>query len=173
MKKFYLLLAVLAFNGVVHAEENPYMPEAKLKGAKDVATWNIGAGFTKKLLHANLEWVNPYGIAYAKVGAFLNDDNEPGAQIGFRYPYHLTGTDKNGYYIGLYAGHLDSKNYGGKQKGNLGVGTDLAFVWLNSDRISTFSVGAGVRDKIEDGRGETVKKAEPVFQISYTLSFGL
>ena len=76
MKKSYLLLAVLAFNGVVHAEENPYMPEAKLKGAKDVATWNIGAGFTKKLLHANLEWVNPYGIAYAKVGAFLNDDNE-------------------------------------------------------------------------------------------------
>ena len=60
-----------------------------------------------------------------------------------------------------------------KQKGNLGVGTDLAFVWLNSDRISTFSVGAGLRDKIEDGNGNTVKKVEPVFQISYTLSFGL
>jgi hypothetical protein len=65
------------------------------------------------------------------------------------------------------------KGKGGKQKGNLGVGTDLAFVWLNSDRISTFSVGAGVRDKIEDGNGKTVKKVEPVFQISYTLSFGL
>ena len=69
--------------------------------------------------------------------------------------------------------YLDSKNYGGKQKGNLGVGTDLAFVWLNSDRISTFSVGAGLRDKIEDGNGNTVKKVEPLFQISYTLSFGL
>ena len=75
MKKLYLLLAVMSLNTVAYADENPYLPEPKLKEAKD-STWNIGAGFTKKLLHANLEWVNPYGIAYAKVGAFLNDDNE-------------------------------------------------------------------------------------------------
>ncbi|ENW78780.1 hypothetical protein F909_03742 [Acinetobacter sp. ANC 3929] len=172
MRKICLLLSVLTFTGLTHADENPFKPEPKLKDA-NVSTWNVGAGFTKKLLHANLEWVNPYGIAYAKAGAFLNDDNEPGGQVGFRYPYYLTGTDKNGYYLGVYAGHLDSKNYGGKQKGNLGVGADIAYVWLNSERISTFSVGAGVREKIEDGNGNTVKKSEPVLQFSYTLSFGL
>lgn len=172
MKKICLLIACLACHGWVHAEENPFMPEAKLKGA-DVSTWNVGAGFTKKLLHTNFEWVNPYGIAYAKVGAFLNDDNAFGAQVGFHYPYQLTGTDKNGYYLGVYAGHVDSRSYSGKDEANLGVGADLAYIWLNSERISTFSVGAGVREPLEDANGNTVKKAEPVFQFSYTLSFGL
>lgn len=46
MRKLYLLLAVLTCNGLVHADENPYMPEPKLKDA-NVSTWNIGAGFTK------------------------------------------------------------------------------------------------------------------------------
>ena len=172
MKRIYLLLAVLTSTGLVHAEENPFKPEPKLKDAK-VSSWNIGAGVTKKLLHANLEWVNRYGIAYAKAGAFLNTDNKAGGQVGFRYQYYLTGTDKNGYYVGVYAGHLDSKNYGGKVKANLGVGADMAFVWLNNERISTFSVGAGVREPLEGADGKTAKKAEPVLQLSYTLSFGL
>ncbi len=94
-------------------------------------------------------------------------------RVGFRYPYYLTGTDKNGYYVGVYAGHLDSENYGGKVKANLGVGADMAFVWLNNERISTFSVGAGVREPLEGADGKTAKKAEPVLQLSYTLSFGL
>ncbi len=173
MRKFYLLLAVLALNGIVHAEENAYMPEAKLKGAKDVATWNVGAGFTKKLLHANLEWVNPYGIAYVKAGAFLNDGNPAGGQIGFRYPYHLTGTDKNGYYIGAYAGHIESKNVDGKEKARLGAGVDLSYVWLNSERVSTFSVGLGAGERLKNSRGVVTDKPEPTIQFSYSLSFGL
>ncbi len=79
-------------------------------------TWNVGAGITQKLLHLNGEWVNPYGIAYLKAGAFLNGDHEVGGQTGFRYPYHLTGKDKNGYYIGAYAGHLESKWVDGEKK---------------------------------------------------------
>ena len=172
MRKFCLLLAVLACNGMLHAEENPFKPEPKLQGA-NVSTWNVGAGFTKKLLHANLEWVNPYGIAYAKAGAFLNDDNLAGGQVGFRYPYYLTGTDKNGYYFGAYAGHLETKIIDDKEKARLGVGIDLAYVWLNNERISTFSVGAGVGDELKNKQGEIVKKAEPILQFSYTLSFGL
>ena len=133
MKKLYLLLAVMSLNTVAYADENPYLPEPKLKDAK-VSTWNVGAGFTKKLLHGNVEWVNPYGIAYAKAGVFLNDDNPAGGQVGFRYPYHLTGTDKNGYYIGAYAGHIESKQINGKEKARLGAGVDLAYVWLNPER---------------------------------------
>ncbi|KXO73506.1 hypothetical protein HWI77_12180 [Acinetobacter venetianus] len=172
MRKLYLLLAVLTCNGLVHADENPYMPEPKLKDA-NVSTWNIGAGFTKKLLHANLEWVNPYGIAYAKAGAFLNDENPVGGQIGFRYPYYLTGTDKNGYYIGAYAGHIESKQIDGEEKARLGAGVDLAFVWLNSERISTFSVGIGAGERLKNSRGDVIEKTEPTIQFSYTLSFGL
>ena len=172
MRKFQVLLAVLALTGFAHAEENAYMPEAKLTGA-NVSTWNIGAGFTKKLLHANLEWVNPYGIAYAKVGAFLNDENPAGGQVGFRYPYHLTGTDKNGYYIGAYAGHIESKQIDGEEKARLGAGVDLAYVWLNSERISTFSVGIGAGERMKNANGDLIEKTEPTLQFSYTLSFGL
>lgn len=172
MKKLYLLLAVMSLNTVAYADENPYLPEPKLKEAK-VSTWNVGAGFTKKLLHGNIEWVNPYGIAYAKAGVFLNDDNPAGGQIGFRYPYHLTGTDKNGYYIGAYAGHIESKQINGKEKARLGAGVDLAYVWLNPERISTFSVGIGAGERMKNGRGEVIEKTEPTIQFSYTLSFGL
>ncbi len=56
-----------------NAQDYSFLPEAKLADHK-ASTWNVGAGFTQKLLHLNGEWVNPYGIAYAKVGAFLNGD---------------------------------------------------------------------------------------------------
>ncbi|APR70827.1 MULTISPECIES: hypothetical protein [Acinetobacter] len=172
MRKIYLLLAVTAVSGLAHAEGNSFLPEAKLTDAK-VSTWNVGAGFTKKLLHANLEWVNPYGIAYAKAGAFMNDDNPAGGQLGFRYPYHLTGTDKNGYYIGAYVGHIESKQIDNEEKARLGAGVDLAFVWLNSERISTFSVGIGAGERMKNANGDLIEKTEPTIQFSYTLSFGL
>ena len=172
MKTRYMLLAALVCNGLAHADDNPYLPEPKLKDAR-VSTWNVGAGFTKKLLHTNLEWVNPYGIAYAKAGVFLNDDNPFGAQVGFRYPYYLTGTDKNGYYIGAYAGHISTQMVDNKEETRLGAGIDLAYVLLNNERISAFSVGIGVGEPVKNDQGETLKKAEPVLQFSYSLSFGL
>ena len=170
MKKIYLLLAVLTSTGLVHAGENPFKPEPKLKDAK-VSTWNIGAGVTKKLLHANLEWVNPYGIAYAKAGVFINDDNEPGAQVGFRFPYYLTGTDQNGYYFGVYAGNLESVEVDGENFERLGAGIDLAYVLLNATRISTISVGIGAAEKIE-GQNGGKKDIKPQLQFAYSLSFG-
>ncbi len=71
MRKIYPLLAVLTVSSWAHAQDYSFLPEAKLADHK-ASTWNVGAGFTQKLLHLNGEWVNPYGIAYAKVGAFLN-----------------------------------------------------------------------------------------------------
>ncbi|WP_373683539.1 replication initiation protein RepM [Acinetobacter sp. YH18001] len=41
-------------------------------------------------------------MAYVKGGVFLDDDRTIGGQVGFRYPAHLTGKDKNGYYVGGY-----------------------------------------------------------------------
>ena len=93
MRKIYPLLAVLTVSSWAHAQDYSFLPEAKLADHK-ASTWNVGAGFTQKLLHLNGEWVNPYGIAYAKVGAFLNGDKTAEGQVGFRYPYYLTGTDK-------------------------------------------------------------------------------
>lgn len=175
MKIKHSLLLLTLLGSVTHAQSdflNRYLPEAKFKDAT-VSKFNVGAGFTQKLLHGNVEWVNPYGIAYAKAGIFLNGDQQVGGQLGFRYPAYLTGIDKNGYYVGVYAGHLDSKNVDNDDEARLGAGIDLAYVKLNADRISTFSVGLGAAEELTDQQGETVEEVKPQIQFSYSLSFGL
>lgn len=175
MKIKHSLLLLTLWGSVSHAQSdflNHYLPDAKLKNAT-VSNFNIGAGFTQRLLHGNIEWVNPYGIAYAKTGVFLNGDQQVGGQIGFRYPAYLTGTDQNGYYVGVYAGHLDSKSVDNDYEARLGAGVDLAYVKLNAARISTFSVGLGVGEELTDQQGKKVEEVKPQIQFSYSLSFGL
>ncbi|OTG81744.1 hypothetical protein [Acinetobacter sp. ANC 4648] len=171
MRKIFPLILLLAVGNWAHAEISDYLPEAKLK-SEDAAMFNIGAGMTMKLVHVNGEWVNPYGIAYVKLGAFTNDDHEFGGQLGFRYPTFLNGTDKNGFYVGAYAGQIKSKSTGKTgDKTQLGVGADLAYVLLNKERISTFSIGMGAGNKVTSGN-TIVFEARPEFQASYSLSFG-
>ena len=170
MRKIYPLLALFALVNTAHAQN--FFPEAKL-AADNAAAWNVGAGFSQKLLHLNAEWVNSYGIGYVKAGTFLNGDHTFGAQVGFRYPYYFTGEAKNGYYIGAYLGHLDSKFKETDFRSRLGAGVDLAYVWLSPERISTLSVGVGAAEKFKNSAGEVVADTEPQLQFSYTLSFGL
>ena len=175
MKIKHSLLLLTLLGNVAYAESDfftRYLPEAKLKDAP-VAKLNVGAGFTQKLLHLNTEWVNPYGIAYAKAGVFLNGDKTFGGQVGFRYPVHFTGKEKNGYYLGAYAGHIESKDIGNEFESRLGGGVDLSYVMLSSERISTLSVGIGAGEKMTDKNGNTVAETEPTLQFSYTLSIGL
>ncbi|MCG2607742.1 hypothetical protein LZZ98_04150 [Acinetobacter sp. SM34] len=166
------LLAFFALANVAYAQDNPYLPEAKLT-SDSAKAWNVGAGFTQEMIHANAEWVNPYGIAYAKAGVFIDDDYTPGGQVGFRYPYHLTGKDKNGYYIGVYAGHIESKGVDNDLKARLGAGVDLAYVLLSKERISSFSIGIGAGEELKNSAGNVVAETEPTIQFSYTLSIGL
>lgn len=92
-EKIYSFLALLTFSSVTCASIQDYLPEAKLQG-KDVSLFNVGLGVTQQLAHVNGEWVNPYGIAYLKAGSYLNGDHIFGGQVGFRYPYYLTGKIK-------------------------------------------------------------------------------
>ena len=68
---------LISIANIAHAEVSDYLPAAKLK-AEQFSQWNAGAGITQKLAHGNVEWVNPYGIAYAKIGAFINGEHEIG-----------------------------------------------------------------------------------------------
>ena len=171
MKHIYPLVALMLTSGALHAQDD-FFPEAKMTpGASKTAY--AGAGITQKIIHANTEWVNRYGIAYAKVGAFLNDDYPLGAQVGFRYPAHLNGKNLNGYYVGVYGGHVDSRVVDGKDEGRLGAGVDLAYVRLSSERMSVFSIGIGAGEKVKDAAGNSIAEIEPRIQFSYTLSVGL
>lgn len=180
MKKIALTFVALSVMGVAQADVKDYvpdaakyLPEAKLKDSRaELKDIYVGVGLSRQLLHVNAEWVNSYGIAYAKGGAFTSNDYEFGAQVGFRYPYHLTGTDQNGYYFGVYAGHLDSVKLDGESHQRLGLGVDLAYVFLSKQRISTFSVGVGAAEKVE-GRNGSVSEMKPQLQFAYSLSFGV
>lgn len=172
MNKLYPLLAFAFIANMAYADDSTYRSEAKLSNSQ-ASTWNVGAGFTRNMIHLNTEWVNPYGIAYVKGGVFLDDDKPFGAQVGFRYPAHLTGKDKNGYYVGAYAGHIQSKKVDGEYEARLGGGVDLSYVMLSSERISTFSVGIGAGEEMKSRSGHVVAEIEPQLQFSYTLSIGL
>lgn len=168
---FPLLLAGIFINQSYATTEREWLP-AKLKTGEAASAWNVGAGLTSKLGHVNLEWVNPYGIAYAKVGAFINNDHAIGGQVGFRYPIVLTGTHQNGYYLGVYAGHLKSKSFGNHDETQLGAGADFSYVFMDKERISTMSVGLGAGQEVTKGN-VTVFESKPVIQFAYTFSFGL
>lgn len=170
MKKIYPFVMLIMFANQSHATIKDNLLSPKLK-AEDASTFNLGAGLTMKLAHLNAEWVNPYGIAYTKLGVFSNGDYAFGAQVGFRYPIVLTGKDKNGYYLGVYAGHLKSKSFAGSDETQLGGGVDLSYVLLNKERISTFSVGLGGGEKVSVGNS-TLIDSKPVIQFAYTLSLG-
>ena len=58
MTRIYPVLALVACANVAYAQDNSFLPDAKIP-AGSAQTWNVGAGVTQKLLHTNLEWVNP------------------------------------------------------------------------------------------------------------------
>lgn len=172
MNKVYPLLVFALFTNGAYAQDQVKTTTASIDNHPPKA-FNVGVGFTQKIVHLNTEWVNPYGIAYVKGGVFMDDDRTGGAQVGFRYPVHLTGKDQNGYYVGAYAGHIDSKSVDGEYEGRLGGGIDLAYVVLSSERLSSFSVGIGAGEELQDRNGRVVAETEPRLQFSYTLSIGL
>jgi hypothetical protein len=171
INKIYILLGSILAVPFSYASDlrTPY--EGSIE--KPVKAFYVGAGFSHKLIHLNAEWVNPYGVAYVKGGVFLSGDRVPGGQIGFRMPVYLTNKEKNGYHVGVYGGYVDRKWVDDDDKARLGVGVDLAYVKLNRERVSTFSMGVAVAEKLTDREGDVVADVEPRLQFSYTLSFGL
>lgn len=150
----------------------PSLPAAKLTEVAKKRHLYAGVGMTQELLHGTAEWLNPYGIAYAKAGVFYAGDRPVGGQVGFRYPYHLTGQDGDGYYIGTYAGLIDLVSLDGEDQTRLGAGIDLAYVLVDRERISTLSVGIGAAQGKQGVKGSKVA-TEPLIQFAYNLSFGL
>lgn len=170
MRNIFPLIFLGTIWNVAHADFSEYLPAAKIK-AEQVSPLNVGGGFTQKLAHVNAEWANPYGIAYAKAGAFINDDHEIGGQVGFRYPVVLNGQDANGFYLGAFAGHLRSVTVNGDDEAQLGGGVDLSYVLLNKERISTVSVGIAAGEEMKSG-DRVIRETKPEIQFAYTLSMG-
>ena len=172
MKKIIVACLSLGMAHITQAALDDYLPTAKLKDhTAELNKIYGGIGMTNRLAHGNAEIVTPYGIAYGKVGVFTNGE-DVGGQVGFRYPYYLTGADQNGYYVGVYAGHIENAKIDNQQKQRLGAGIDLAYVLLSKQRISTLSVGIGAGEKLT-GRYGSETELEPEIQFSYSLSFGI
>jgi hypothetical protein len=69
MTRVYSLLILITLLNTAYAKDQNNFLDAKLT-PESAKMWNVGAGVTQQLIHLNTEWVNPYGIAYAKVGFF-------------------------------------------------------------------------------------------------------
>ncbi|XID75699.1 hypothetical protein ACF3NA_03945 [Alkanindiges sp. WGS2144] len=144
-------------------------PATDVTGLKTIYA---GAGVTGQLFHLNAEVPTGYGNVYAKVGGFLDGPKEAAGQVGFRYPYYLTGTDKNGYYFGGFIGHIETRSLDDKKYNRLGAGGELSYVWMNKSRISAASVGIAVGEE-KTGRYGTKERAKPMVLASYSFNFGI
>ncbi len=132
-----------------------------------------GAGFTTEMLHFNAEVPTGFGNVYAKVGGFFNsDDTKVAGLVGFRYPYSLNGTDKNGYYLGAFAGHITESDVDGKSYNRLGAGPEISYVWMDKTRISAASIGVGFGEQKKGANGGR-DHSEPVLMVSYSINFGI
>jgi hypothetical protein len=147
-----------------------WLPEEVLK-TEGLKTVYGGVGFTNNLLHVNAEVPTPYGTVYAKAGGFLNGSGDPAGLIGFRYPYALTGTDLDGYYLGGFAGYVKSDTIGSEKYNRLGAGAELSYVWLNSTRLNAASVGIGVDQR--KTKGKLTQQPKPLVLFSYTFGLGI
>lgn len=171
--RWTLALTLMMFTATfqTQAAVKDWLPEPKIKtdGLKKVYA---GVGITNDLLHFNAELPTAHGIVYAKAGSFLGGANEAAGQVGFRYPYHLTGTDQNGYYFGGFVGHIESGSIDREDYNRLGAGVDLSYVWLNRSRVSAASIGIGVGER-KKGNGGQEDKPEPMVMFGYSFSFGI
>lgn len=168
---FPLTVMMLAASFQAQAAIEDWLPEPKIKtdGLKKVYA---GVGLTSDLLHFNAELPTGYGTVYAKAGSFLGGANEVAGQVGFRYPYHLTGTDQNGYYFGGFAGHIESGSLDREDYNRLGAGVELSYVWLNSSRLSAASIGIGIGERKKSSTGEE-NKPKPMVLFGYSFNFGI
>jgi hypothetical protein len=126
---------------------------------------------TNALLHVNAEMPTKWGNAYAKVGQFYDGKGVAG-QVGFRYPYLYTGTDKNGYYLGGFVGHVENDIVNFERYNRLGVGMELSYVWLNSDRLAAASVAVAFGEH-KESNGVIARRTQPMILFGYSFNIGV
>jgi hypothetical protein len=165
-----VLAACLMAGGAVHADVIDWLGWEVRPDTTGLKPVYLGVGLTNALLHFNAEVPTAYGNVYAKVGQFY-DGKEVAGQIGWRYPYLLTGTDQNGYYLGGMLGHIQNDRLDGDRYNRLGGALELSYVWSNVHRINAASVaiGAGVEKTGDSGEK---KRAKPTILFSYTFGVG-
>lgn len=172
-----LLVSVTTNTHAAEQDSNKFKKSYKVELPKNTHSVYLGLGLSNELMHAIAEKPTRIGNFYARVGQFYDGEGVAG-QVGYRYPYKLTGKNNNGVYVGAFVGHVEddrdtSNPVAEDQRYNrLGVGADLSYVWFDSTRISALSVGVYVPEKkvLSDG---TQRQTEPALMFSYSLAAGL
>lgn len=137
----------------------------------ELSTVYVGAGLSNEFIHALAEKPTKFGNFYAKVGQFYDGDGVAG-QIGFRYPYYLTGKDKDGVYLGAFAGHVHVNRLDGERFNRLGAGFDIAYVKMDKSRISSLSVAIYAAEA-KEGKNGAKLESEPEVMLGYSYAIDL
>lgn len=166
-----VLLACLAVTGVAHADVIDWLGwEENRPDTKGLSKVYVGLGFSNALVHGNAEVPTPYGNVYARVGQFYDGEGVAG-QLGWRYPYAMTGVDKNGYYLGGFVGHIENDRLDGERYNRLGGAVELSYVWMNAARAGSASVAIGAGEQTSSEAGEQ-KFSKPMVVFSFTFGIG-
>ena len=170
-----LLAAGLSIGSVAQAASLKSWLPSLPKGTVDTSGLKkvyVGLGITNELVHVNAEVPTHFGNVYAKVGSFINGSSDVAGQLGFRYPYALNGTDKDGYYLGGFIGDIDTDRIDNKLSNRLGIGADISYVWSNQAQISAASLGIGFGEEKTDQNGKK-NRSKPMILFGLTFNYGV
>lgn len=174
-----LVSACLSVTGMANAAEkteqevlvNPYKKSFKVDLPKNTHAFYAGVGLSNGFMHFLAEKPTRIGNFYAKIGQFYGGTGVAG-QVGYRYPYKLTGVNNNGVYVGAFAGHVADDRKDGKRYNRLGAGIDISYLWFDASRIGALSMGLYFAEPTKEANGER-KEIKPKLMASISLAAGL
>lgn len=166
-----VLLACLAVTSTAQADVIDWLGwEETRPDIKGLSTVYVGVGISNAFVNANVEAPTPYGNVYAKMGQFYDGQGVAG-QVGWRYPYAMTGVDKNGYYLGGFVGHIENDSLDFERYNRLGGAAELSYVWMNAQRMGSASIAIGAGEQTTGKNGEQ-KFSKPMMVFSITFGIG-
>ncbi len=154
------------------AEQKPQTYSEKVHSymtqMKPVSTY-VGVGLFDDMANVNIETVTDLGNFYARVGKFIETSAGPAANFGWRYP--ITGTrDEEGYFMGVFIGHVIGGSFDGKEYNRTGAGADLSYHWVteHTRKVISVGLGTGFSDRV-DPKSKEVAAPRAFFSFSTAL----
>lgn len=130
----------------------------------------VGVGFFNDLLNVNVEYVSEdLGNFVVRVGQFQDINHGVSGNVSWRKPITSDNPKEDGYFVGVFAGHVVGDTLDGEYEYRLGGGGELGYHWVSDHTRKVFSVGIGAAEAMT-GAYQTLE-AEPT--IFFELSIGL
>lgn len=131
----------------------------------------VGLGLFNDLLNVNVEYVSEdWGNFVLRVGEFQDVNEGLAGNVSWRKPITSDNPKEDGYFLGVFAGHVKGDTPGGEVVQRLGAGGQLGYHWVTDYTRKVFSVGIGAAEEVERN-GQTLE-AEPMIFFEFSIGLG-